>query len=147
MGDAGSFARLEGRVSGIEIGATGRFELVVEAQHLASNFKDALLPPVLATPVMVMIMENAALNAIRPFLDPGESAVGTRVEADHLAATPAGQRVVGEATVTKVDGRHISFAVTARDEAEEIGRGTHERLVIDIARFAERLAAKSARPA
>lgn len=128
----------------IEIGATGRFELVVEAQHLASNFKDTLLPPVLATPVMVMIMENAALNAIRPFLEPGESAVGTRVAVDHLAATPIGQLVVGEATVTKVDGRHISFAVTARDEVDEIGRGTHERLVIDIARFTEKLAQKTA---
>jgi len=131
----------------IEIGATGRFELVVEAGHLASIFKDALLPPVLATPVMVMIMENAALNAIRPYLAPGESAVGTRVAVDHLAATPVGRRVVGEATVTKVDGRHVSFAVTARDEAEEIGRGTHERLVIDIARFTEKLAHKAAPPA
>lgn len=128
----------------IEIGATGRFELVLGAQHLADSFKDALLPPVLATPVMVMIMENAALNAIRPFLEPGESAVGTRVAVDHLAATPIGQLVVGEATVTKIDGRHISFAVTARDEVDEIGRGTHERLVIDIARFTEKLAQKTA---
>ncbi|HEX2255293.1 MAG TPA: thioesterase family protein [Afifellaceae bacterium] len=131
----------------IEIGATGRFELVVQPQHLASIFKDALLPPVLATPVMVMIMENAALNAIRPFLEPGESAVGTRVEIDHLAATPVGGRVVGEATVTGVDGRHISFAVTARDDTEAVGRGTHERLVIDMARFAEKLAKKAAPPA
>lgn len=129
----------------IEIGATGRFELVIGAEHLADSFKDSLLPPVLATPVMVMIMENAALNAIRPFLETGESAVGTRVAVDHLAATPIGQRVTGEATVTKADGRHISFAVTARDEVDEIGRGTHERLVIDIARFTEKLAQKGAR--
>jgi fluoroacetyl-CoA thioesterase len=128
----------------LEIGAMGRFELVLEAQHLADSFKDALLPPVLATPVMVMIMENAALNAIRPYLEPGESAVGTRVAVDHLAATPIGQRVVGEATVTRVEGRRIGFAVTARDESEEVGRGTHDRLVIDMARFAEKLAQKAA---
>lgn len=131
----------------IEIGTSGRFELVVEPQHLASIFKDALLPPVLATPVMVMIMENAALNAIRPFLERGESAVGTRVEVDHLAATPVGGRVVGEATVTGIDGRHVSFAVTARDDTEAIGHGTHQRLVIDMARFLERLERKSASPA
>lgn len=129
----------------IEIGAAGRFELVIGAEHLADSFKDSLLPPVLATPVMVMIMENAALNAIRPFLEAGESAVGTRVVVDHLAATPIGQRVTGEATVTKVDGRHIGFAVSARDEVDEIGRGTHERLVIDIARFTQKLAQKAAR--
>lgn len=128
----------------IEIGATGRFELVVRAEHLADSFKDALLPPVLATPVMVMIMENAALNAIRGFLDPGESAVGTQVAVDHLAATPIGQRVVGEATVTKLEGRHVSFAVTAHDDVEEIGRGTHGRIVIDMVRFSEKLAQKVA---
>jgi fluoroacetyl-CoA thioesterase len=127
----------------IPLGTTGRFEMVIEPDHLADRFKDAALPPVLATPVMVMIMENAALNAIRSYLEPGETAVGTAVSVVHLAATPAGQRVIGEAAVTAAEGRHIAFAVTARDETEEIGRGTHERLVIDLARFAERLAHKA----
>jgi fluoroacetyl-CoA thioesterase len=101
-----------------------------------------MLPDVLATPVMIMVMENAALNAIRPFLDPGESAVGTRVDIRHLAATPAGRRVTGEAEVVRVDGRRIEFKVMASDEAEEIGTGTHERMVVDLARISQRLNAK-----
>ncbi|HWX05730.1 MAG TPA: thioesterase, partial [Bradyrhizobium sp.] len=60
----------------------------VEPAHLANQFKDAMLPPVLATPMMILMMENAALNAIRPYLDPGESAVGTAINIRHLAATP-----------------------------------------------------------
>jgi fluoroacetyl-CoA thioesterase len=89
-----------------------------------------------------MAMENAALNAIRPFLEPSETALGTAVEVRHLAATPVGQRVRAEAEVTKVDGRRIAFSVTARDETEEIGRGTHQRMVVDHGRIERRLAAK-----
>jgi fluoroacetyl-CoA thioesterase len=95
------------------------------------------------------VMENAALNAVRAYLAPGESALGTVVDIRHLAATPVGQQVTAEAEVTEVDGRRIVFAVTARDEIEEIGSGTHERMVIDLRRLAQRLAAKGAddRPA
>jgi len=112
-------------------------------QHLASQFKDATLPPVLATPMMILIMENAALNAIRAFVEPGESVVGTGVNVRHLAATPVGHRVTAEAEVTRVDGRRIEFKVSARDEIEEIGTGTHERVVVDLHRLSQRLAAKS----
>jgi fluoroacetyl-CoA thioesterase len=75
----------------IPLGATGSFRLLVMQEHLASRFKDSTLPPVLATPVMIMVMENAALNAIKPYLESGESALGTRVDVRHLAATPAGR--------------------------------------------------------
>jgi fluoroacetyl-CoA thioesterase len=92
--------------------------------------------------MMVTVMENAALNAVREYLDPGESCVGTVVNVRHLAATPVGHRVTAEAVVTKVDGRRIEFTVTARDEIEEIGNGTHERMVVDMARIAKRLDAK-----
>jgi len=126
----------------IPVGAKGSFSLVVTADLLANCFKDATLPPILATPVMIMIMENAALNAIKPFLDAGESALGTRVDVRHLAATPAGRRVTGEAEVTRVDGRRIEFRIQATDETEEIGVGTHERMVIDLAKFSERMKAK-----
>ena len=126
----------------IPIGATGSFSLVVRPEHLASRFKDMTLPPILATPVMIMIMENAALNAIKPYLDAGESALGTRVDVRHLAATPAGQRVTGEAKVTRVNGRRIEFSVRASDESEEIGVGTHERVVILLSKLSERLKAK-----
>jgi fluoroacetyl-CoA thioesterase len=126
----------------IPVGAKGAFSLLVAPEHLASRFKDATLPPVLATPVMIMVMENAALNAIKPYLDAGETAVGTRVDVRHLAATPAGRRVTGEAEVTGVDGRRIEFAVSATDAGEQIGIGTHERMVIDSAKAAARLKAK-----
>ena len=104
-----------------------------------------MLPPVLATPIMILAMENAALNAIREYLEPGESAVGTAVDVRHLAATPVGQQVTAEAEVIEVDGRRIVFAVTARDEVEEIGRGTHERMMIDLRRVMQRLDAKAGR--
>jgi fluoroacetyl-CoA thioesterase len=126
----------------IPLGARGTFTLRVEPAHLANQFKDAILPQVLATPVMILIMENAALNAIRSYLEPGESAVGTAIDVRHLAATPVGHTVRAEAEVTAVDGKRIEFKVAAYDETEEIGRGTHQRAVIDLASFNERLAGK-----
>ena len=126
----------------IPVGVKGSFNLVVTPDHLANRFKDAMLPLVLATPVMIMVMENAALNAIKPYLDAGESALGTCVDVRHLAATPAGRRVTGEAEVTKVDGRRIEFRIRATDGTEEIGVGTHERMVIDLAKFSERMKEK-----
>lgn len=126
----------------VPVGAKGSFTLVVTPAHLASNFKDAMLPPVLSTPVMIMIMENAALNALKPYLEPGESAVGTSIDVRHVAATPVGKRVTGEAEVTKVEGRRIEFAVRAVDEQEEVGHGTHERALVILAKIAERLKAK-----
>jgi fluoroacetyl-CoA thioesterase len=125
-------------------GTKGEFSMRVGHEHLASQFKDPLLPPVLATPVMIMMMENAALNAIRPFLEASESAVGTVVNVQHLAATPVGQMVRAEAEVTESDGRRIAFTVSAYDESEAIGNGTHERMVINLKRFDARLAAKAA---
>lgn len=128
----------------IPVGAKGRFDLVVATEHLANRFKDQMLPPVLATPVMIMIMENAALNALKPYLEHGKTALGTRVDVAHLAATPVGRTVTGEAEVTRVDGRRIEFVVRASDAEEEIGRGTHERMIIDVAKFEESLKAKFA---
>jgi fluoroacetyl-CoA thioesterase len=130
-------------MSQIPIGARGTFELVVGVDHLANRFKDATLPAVLATPVMIMAMENAALNAIKPYLEAGQSAVGSRVDVTHLAATPIGRKVRGEAEVTGVDGRRIEFEVRAFDGSEQIGTGTHQRMLIDMKRFNERLKAKA----
>src|SRR5499426_4532883 len=126
----------------IPLGAKGSYTLRVVPAHLANQFKDAALPPVFATPMMVTAMENAALNAVRGYLDPGESAVGTEVNIRHLAATPVGHQIIAEAVVTKVDGRRIEFDVSARDEIEEIGNGTHERMVVDLRRLGQRLEAK-----
>lgn len=126
----------------VPVGAKGTDTLRVTPAHLANQFKDALLPKVFATPMMITIMENAALNAVRDYLEPGESCVGTLVNVRHLASTPAGHIVTATAEVTKVDGRKIEFTVSARDEDEEIGNGTHERMVVDMARIDKRLEAK-----
>jgi fluoroacetyl-CoA thioesterase len=129
----------------IPVGAKGTYSLTVTPAHLANQFKDAALPRVFATPMMVTAMENAALNAVRDYLDPGESAVGTLVNVRHIAATPAGHRITAEAEVIKVDGRRIEFKLSARDEIELIGDGTHERMVVDMSRLDQKLKAK-ARP-
>lgn len=129
----------------IPTGAKGRFTLVTAPEHLANRLKDPSLPPVLATPVMILMMENAAFNAIREFLEPGESAVGTMVDVRHLAPTPVGQTVTAEAEVTQVEGQRIAFTVTAHDGMEQIGAGLHERAVVDLQRLAKRLAAKNNR--
>ncbi len=126
----------------IPLGTKGTFTLLVVPEHLANQFKDATLPPVLATPVMIMTMENAALNALKPYLKPGESALGTAVNVRHIAVTPVGQRIAAEAEVTHVEGRRIEFKVTVRDEVEEIGHGTHERMIVVLSRITDRLSTK-----
>lgn len=126
----------------IPIGARGSFPLHVEFRYLANTFKDSILPPVFSTPYLILIMENAALNAVREYLEADESAVGTRVDVRHLVATPVGRDVAGGAEVTGTDGRRIFFRVWATDGAEEIGVGTHERAVVSTSRIIERMAAK-----
>jgi fluoroacetyl-CoA thioesterase len=127
----------------IPIGTKGTAALTVLLEHTANRFKDSILPQTFATPMMVLLMENAALNAIRPYLEAGESAVGSAIDVEHIAATPVGFTVTAEAEVTKVDGRRIEFNVSARDGKEQIGRGTHRRMAIDLGRFNERLALKA----
>ena len=127
----------------IPLGAKGTATLRVQPEHLANRFKDAMLPPVFATPMMILVMENAALNAIKPFLDAGESAVGTAVDVRHFAATPVGHEVRATAEVVGVEGKRVDFKVSASDGKEEIGSGTHQRIVIDLRLFNERLAKKS----
>ena len=129
----------------IPIGASGIYTQRVTPSDLANQFKDTMLPQVFATPMMIRAMENAALNAVREYLDAGESAVGTAVDIRHLAATPVGHQVTAAATVTKVEGRKIWFDVTARDETEEIGSGTHERMVVDMKRLNAKLEQKARR--
>jgi fluoroacetyl-CoA thioesterase len=126
----------------IPIGALGAYALRVEPHHLANSFKDSILPPVFSTPYLVLIMENAALNAIRQYLEPGESAVGTRVDVRHLVATPVGREVTGHAEVTRTEGRKIDFRVWATDGIEDIGTGTHERMVVNVTGMIQKMAVK-----
>lgn len=129
----------------IPTGSRGEYVHRVETAHLANRFKDSILPPVFSTPYLILIMENAALNAVKQYLEGDESAVGARVDVRHLVATPVGREVVGHAEVTGTEGRKIFFRVWATDGNEEIGVGTHERVVVNIPRLVERMSAKYGR--
>ena len=124
----------------IPIGTRGVFEAHVERQDLASVFKDPSLPPILATPVMIKFMENAALRAVAPYLEGNEVTLGIFVSVRHVAATPVGRFVTAAAEVTEVVGSRVVFSIRATDGDEEIGTGTHERRVVDFERFTRRLA-------
>jgi len=102
---------------------------------------------VLATPVMVMLLEEAALNAVEGFLTPGYQTVGTHLDISHTAATPVGMRVKAYAEVTEVSGRKLTFRVWAEDEVERIGEGTHERIIVDVHRFDKRTRSKTGKSA
>lgn len=98
---------------------------------------------VLATPVVVGWLEESAMQALRPYLEPGQASVGTMVSMKHLAATPNGMMVRAMATVKVVDGRRVLFSVEAHDEREKIAEGEHERFIINMAKFLERVAQKA----
>ena len=95
--------------------------------------------PSLSTPAMILWMEMACRDLVKPHLEEGQDTVGVRVDVEHLAASPAGAQVVYRAKLTAVEERKVSFDVEAADGEEIIGRGRHTRFVIDVERFARRL--------
>ena len=121
----------------IEVGIQGLAEALVEQADTAKEVGSGDLL-VYATPCMVALMEGAAGESIAPFLAEGESSVGTKMDVTHLSATPVGMSVRAESVVTAVEGRKVTFSITAYDEAGEIGRATHERVVIKTERFLEK---------
>ena len=127
----------------VEIGMKGRAETIVTQDNTARAAGSGLVP-VFATPWMIALMENAAVNAVQAALAPDEGTVGTRLDVTHDAATPIGMRVWAEAEVTAAEGRKITFAVSAWDEAEKIGGGTHERFIIKTERFLLKAQSKKA---
>ncbi len=100
------------------------------------------MPPVFATPAMIALIEWTCVAALAPYLAPHQRTVGTRVEMTHSAATPIGMNVTAEVELVEIDGRRLRFTVRCHDEAELIGEGSHERTIIDHARFMARLARK-----
>lgn len=116
----------------------------------ATHVSDVLTAPALgsgsiavyATPAMVALMEQAAVDCADRHLKPGEATVGVLLDVKHTAATPPGLEVSAEATLTAVDGRKLSFSIVARDTAGPIGEATHTRLIVDVARFEARLAGR-----
>jgi predicted thioesterase len=122
-------------------GLRGEAGLLVSEEHTAPRVGSGAVH-VLATPVMINLIEAAALDAAERRLPPGYQSLGTLLNVRHLAATPVGMRVRATATVDRVDGRTIYFTVQAHDERELIGEGTHERVVVNVAKFDQRVQRK-----
>ena len=127
----------------LRIGMKGTAELLVGEEHTAPRVGSGRVH-VLATPVMINVIEAAALAAVEHLLREGYQALGTRLDVRHFAATPVGMRVRAEAEVIKVEGRTITFRVAVSDEKEPIGDGTHERMAVNVARFDVRVQEKVA---
>ncbi len=125
------------------VGMKGRCETVVTMENTAAAVGSGLLP-VFGTPMMIGLMENAAVNAIEKELAPGEGSVGTSIDITHDAATPIGMKVWAEAEITAVDGRALTFSVTAFDEAGPIGKGIHHRFIINSEKFMAKAQQKAA---
>lgn len=122
-------------------GLSGRAELLVGEEHTAPRVGSGLVH-VLATPVMINLIEAAALDAVDRHLPEGYQSLGTVLNVRHIAATPVGMKVFSVARITRIEGRTVHLAVEARDEREVIGDGLHERVVVNVAKFAARLRAK-----
>ena len=118
----------------IEPGLVGTAELVVGEQHTAPRIGSGKVR-VLATPVMINLIEAAALAAIEHLLQEGYQSLGTHLDVRHIAATPVGMKVKASAEVTSVEGRTVGFKVSCSDEKELIGDGIHERVVVNVAKF------------
>ena len=129
-------------LASITPGLTGTAELVVAAEHTAPHVGSGRIA-VLATPVMINLIEAAALAAAEHLLPDGHQSLGIHLDVRHFAATPVGLRVTATAEVVAVDGRTITFRVAASDEREAIGEGMHSRVVVNVARYEERVRRKS----
>ena len=125
-------------------GLKGTVEMVVGEQHTAPRIGSGRVR-VLATPVMINLMEAAALDAVENLIPAGHQSLGTRLDVRHIAATPVGMKVRAQAEVINIDGRMISFRVWAEDEVELISDGTHERVIITLDKFDARMNAKNER--
>src|SRR5271168_3943038 len=130
-------------LSKLKPGLTGSAQILVGVEHTAPSIGSGKVP-VLATPVMINVIEAAALAAVEHLLPPGHQSLGIHLDVRHFAATPIGMHVEATAELIAVDGRTLSFLVEARDDKEPIGGGTHERVVVNVARFDERIHRKLA---
>ena len=130
-------------LSSLKPGLVGSADLLVGPEHTAPRGGSGMVA-VLATPVMINVIEAAALAAVEHLLPPGHQSLGIHLDVRHFAATPVGMRVQATAELTGVDGRTLTFKVVARDEREPIGDGTHQRVVVNVSRFDGRVQRKLA---
>lgn len=125
----------------IKVGIKGKAKAVVTVNNTAQTVGSGSLP-VFATPAMTALMEKASCAALNGCLQDGSTTVGTKIDIEHISATPIGMEVTAESTVIAVDGRKVSFEVMAFDEAGLIGKGVHERFIVDAEKFTAKTAAK-----
>jgi predicted thioesterase len=129
-------------LSKLRPGLVGAADLRVGVEHTAPSIGSGVIP-VLGTPVLINLMEGAALAAVEHLLPAGHQSLGIHLDVRHIAATPIGMRVRATAELTHVEGRTLTFRVEARDEREVIGDGTHQRVVVNVARFDQRVQQKA----
>jgi predicted thioesterase len=122
-------------------GLLGTATLIVGEEHTAPRLGSGRAP-VLATPIMIALMEAAAVDCVERLLAEGRESLGVRIQVDHTAGTPVGLAVTATAELEEVDGRKLVFYVEARDAREVIGKGRHERVVVDAERFRAKVRAK-----
>lgn len=127
----------------LEVGMTAQVERTVEEADTAVRFGSGGVR-VFATPMMIALMENAALNAVDPQLGKGFATVGLSLNVKHMAATPVGMKVSARAELINIEGKRLTFRVEAFDEMERIGEGTHERYIIELSKFLEKTGRKGA---
>ena len=125
----------------MEIGIKGYAETTVDQSNVASSVGSGLLD-VFSTPSMIALMEKAAKDSVDPYLEEGQGSVGIRLEVDHLAATPLGQKVWAESELIEIDGRVLTFKETVYSEKEIIGQGIHKRCIISNERFLAKMKAR-----
>lgn len=125
----------------LKTGLVGTTEWTVTDTMTAAQVGSGLVAA-FSTPMLVALLESAAVNALEGTLEPDDTSVGTRIDVQHLAATPVGGHVRAQATLTTLEGRKLTFTVEAWDDAELIGTATHERFVVNKDRFGQRLKAK-----
>ena len=128
----------------LKTGMKADIELVVLQEHTAMSFGSGFVK-VLATPMMIGLMEKAALIAVDEHLGDGFATVGTIVNIKHMAATPVGMKVKAVAVLTNIEGKKLTFDIEVYDEKEKIGEGTHERYIIDLAKFLKRTEEKASK--
>jgi predicted thioesterase len=132
-------------LSKLKPGLEGHAEIVVGEEHTAPRIGSGRVR-VLATPVMINLMEAASLDAVENLIPAGHQSLGTRLDVRHIAATPVGMRVRATAKLLAVNGRTLEFRVEAHDEKDLIGDGVHTRLVVNVERFDQRVQAKLKKP-
>lgn len=128
-------------LSCLKIGLSGSASIVVGPEHTAPRVGSGRVA-VLATPVMINVIEAAALACVEDHLPEGHQSLGTHLDVRHFAATPVGMRLTATAELTAIDGRNLTFRVEARDDKEVVGDGSHARVVVNVARFDERVQKK-----